>query len=113
MKIISKMLKFNGKISRKSRNLVSKLAGNCVCSEPLVKVAKCGEEPASLCAWLSEGFFPGGPQGDFSKIFPGGEKVVKFGFTHSKLGKQSFFAEIFKNQGRPRPPCPLPTPMAL
>jgi len=30
--------------------------------------------------WASEGFFPGGALGDFSKIFPGGPKVLKFGF---------------------------------
>jgi len=61
-----------------------------------------GEEP-----WASKGFFPGGVQyGIFPKIFPGGPKVVKFGFYPWKLKKQPFFANNFKIQG---PPCPPPS----
>jgi len=56
-------------------------------------------------AWASDGFCHGGALGDFSKIFPGGPKVVKFVFFHSKLRKQPFFAEIFKIQGKGHP-CP-------
>jgi len=43
---------------------------------------------------------------NFSRERP---KVVKFDFSHSKLRKQPYFAEIFKIQGWPR--LPLPTPM--
>jgi len=32
--------------------------------------------------------------------------VVKFVFSHSKLRKQPFFAEIFKIQGGQAPPAP-------
>jgi len=50
-----------------------------------------------LCAWASEGFFPGGgPSGFFKMFFKCWPKVVKFVFCHSKLRKQPFFAEIFK-----------------
>jgi len=49
-------------------------------------------------------FFQEGPLGDFSKIFSGGAKVVKFAFSLSKLRKQSFFAEMFN---------PLPTHMQV
>jgi len=34
-----------------------------------------------LRSWASEGIFPGGPLRDFSKIFLGGAKVVKFAFS--------------------------------
>ena len=44
----------------------------------------------------------------FSK---GGAKVVKFDFSHSKLRKQPFFAEIFKILGAKFPLASLPTPM--
>jgi len=37
-------------------------------------------------------------QGDFSKIFPGGPKVVKFVFSLTELRKQPFFAKIFTIQ---------------
>ena len=38
--------------------------------------------------------------------------MVKFVFSHSKLRKQPFLAEIFKIQGGKIPHCPfLPTPM--
>ena len=50
-------------------------------------------------------FQGGGALGDFSKIFPGGPKVVKFAFSHSKL-KKTFFAENFKIQGGPGPLSP-------
>ena len=36
---------------------------------------------------------------------------MKFGFSHLKLRKLSFFAENFQIRG-PCPPDPLPTPMA-
>jgi len=52
-------------------------------------------------------FQEGGTRG----FFLGRLKVVKFGFSHSKLRKQPFFAEIFKIQGA-LTPFPLPTPMA-
>jgi len=42
--------------------------------------------------------FSRGALGDFFKIFPGGPKVVKFAFSHSKLTKQSFFAKNVKIQ---------------
>jgi len=57
---------------------------------------------------------------DFSKgsqkDFPGGAKVVKFHFTHSKLRKQPFLLKFnrkmsnLKIQGG-EPPDPFPTPM--
>ena len=60
--------------------------------------------------WASEGFFPGGPVGDFPKIFSRGEpKAVKFVFYPSKLKKQPFFANSFKIQGGQGPPLPLPS----
>jgi len=63
--------------------------------------------------WASEEFFPGeGQQRIFPKFFPGGIKMVKFGFYPSKLKKKTFFANDFKIQGA-LPPCPpLPTPMS-
>jgi len=53
-----------------------------------------------LAAWVSEGFFPGGPIADFSR---GSQKdfsrrmlkVVKFHFAHSKLKQQLFFVKHF------------------
>jgi len=56
-----------------------------------------------------EKIFPGEQLGDFSKIFLGGPKVVKFVFSHSKLMKQPFFW----NFKIPKPPLllHLPTPM--
>jgi len=36
-------------------------------------------------------FSKGVTLGDFSKIFPGGSKVVKFVFSHSKVRKQPFY----------------------
>jgi len=66
--------------------------------------------PSTLRRTKSHGcrkdFFNGAPAGHFSKTFPEGPKVVKFVFSHTKLRKQPFFAEIFKIQG-----APLPTPM--
>jgi len=57
-------------------------------------------------------FFQGGTLGDFSKIFLGGTKVVIFEFSHSKLRKQPFSAEIFKIQLSKDllPPLPMPMP---
>jgi len=64
-----------------------------------------------VAAWASEGFFqlPVGENSGFSrgsqKGFPGGPKVSKFDFTHSKPIKQPFFAKFnrkmshFKIQG--------------
>ena len=61
-------------------------------------------------SWASEGFFPGrGTSGDFSKVFLGGSKVVKLGFSHSKLRNQPVFAEKFKIQGSKAPPWPPPS----
>jgi len=59
--------------------------------------------------WASEKFFLGGELGDFFKIFPGGPKVMKFVFSHSKLRKQPFFAMNFKIQLGSRPTCPPPS----
>ena len=56
----------------------------------------------SSVPWVSEGFFPGGgAPGDFSKILPGGPKVVKFVFSHLKLKKQPFVLKISKSRGAP------------
>jgi len=46
----------------------------------------------------------GGTLGDFSKIFPGGPKVVKFGFYPSKLKKQPFLLTFSKSRGAKAPP---------
>jgi len=55
-----------------------------------------------------------GPPEDFSKIFPGGSKVVIFVFSHSKPKKIPFFAEDFKIQvGAKSPHAPLQTPMPI
>jgi len=48
--------------------------------------------------------------GGFSKNFPGGAKVIKSFFSHSKQ-KTTFFAENFKIKGGQGPYVPLPTPM--
>jgi len=45
-------------------------------------------------------FFRGATRGFFPN-FSTRAKVVKFGFSYSKLRKQSFFAEIFKIQRSP------------
>jgi len=42
-----------------------------------------------------KGYFPGGSLGVFSKIFPGGPKVVKFFFL-LKTKKTTFFANNLK-----------------
>jgi len=52
--------------------------------------------------WASERFFSGRSRVDFSRDnqngIAGGEKVVKFHFTHLKLIKHPFFAEnVIKN----------------
>jgi len=57
--------------------------------------------------------FSRGALWDLSKIFLGGQKVVKFDFSHSKLRKQPFFTEIFKIQGTKVPVRPLPTIMFI
>jgi len=64
-----------------------------------------------LRAWASKGYIPGGPVGDFQKLFPGGgAKAVKFVFYPSKLKKQTFFANNFKIQGGLSPPAPFRRP---
>jgi len=50
--------------------------------------------------------FPRGELGDFSKIFLGGEKVVKFVFSPSKVRKQPLFDEISKIKSVQRSPAP-------
>jgi len=52
-----------------------------------------------------EDFIQVGAPGYFSKIFPGGAKSGEFVFSHSKLRKQPFFAEIFKIQRWRQPHC--------
>ena len=52
-------------------------------------------------------FFQWAPLDDFSKIFLGrGPKVVKFVFSHAKLRKQTFSAEIINIQWRSLTPPP-------
>jgi len=70
------------------------------------------EHPFALQPWASEEFFPGvaGPLADFSKIFLGVPKVVKYVFSHSKLRKQPFCWN-FQNPGGKALQPPLPTPM--
>jgi len=48
--------------------------------------------------------FSRGALWDLSKIFLGGQKVVKFDFSHSKLRKQPFLLKFSKSRG-PRSPC--------
>jgi len=55
--------------------------------------------------------FSRGGTGGFSKIFPGGPKVVKFVFSHSKLKKQPFLLKISKSRGALAHSPLLPTPM--
>jgi len=43
-----------------------------------------------MWTWASEGFFPGGTRGFLQKLSGRVPKVVKFGFSHSKLRKQPF-----------------------
>jgi len=51
--------------------------------------------------------FPrGGALGDFSKIFPGGAKSGEIYFFPLEIKKTTFFAEIFKIQGRKATPVP-------
>jgi len=49
-------------------------------------------------------FFAGGSVKDFPKVSRG-TKRVKFGFSHSKPGKQPIFAKIFKIQGTQSSPA--------
>ena len=61
-----------------------------------------------LCAWASEGFFPGVALVDFSKSFSEGRrKVVKFVFYHSKLKKQLFVLKFSKSCPFQHPACVL------
>ena len=53
-------------------------------------------------------FQGGGPLRDFSKIFPGGGRSGEICFFPPQITKTTFFAEIFKIQGGPRPPCRCP-----
>jgi len=48
--------------------------------------------------WRRKDFFQGGALCDISKIFPEGAKSGEICFSHSKLRKEPFFAEIFKIQ---------------
>ena len=51
-------------------------------------------------SWASERFFPGGACRGFSQVFfQGGQKWWNLVFIPSKLKKQPFFANDFKNQG--------------
>ena len=60
-----------------------------------------------LCAWASEGIFPGrATSGFFLKFFYGRPKVVKLVFYHSKLRKQHFLLKF-------QFPVPLLTPIRL
>jgi len=57
-------------------------------------------------------FFQRGPLGDFPKIFSRGGQSGKVWFLSIEIEKATFFANNFKLQGGPWPPCPpLPTPM--
>ena len=49
-----------------------------------------------LCAWASEGIFPGGTQVDFPKVFLRGPKSGEICFLALEIKKTVFFAEIFK-----------------
>jgi len=40
------------------------------------------------------------------RFFPGGGKMVKFVFFHSKLRKQPFLRKISRSRAGPRPPLP-------
>ena len=51
---------------------------------------------ACLCAWASEGFYPGWALVDFSKSFSRVAKSGEICFLSPKTKKKSFFAEIFK-----------------
>jgi len=55
-------------------------------------------------------FAQGGALGDFSKIFLGGRKVVKFVFSHLKLRKQPFLLKFSKSRGALSPPFRRPCP---
>jgi len=52
--------------------------------------------------------FSKGALRDFSKIFLGKGNSGKICFSHSKLRKKSFFANIFKIQGLPLPSFQTP-----
>ena len=54
-------------------------------------------------------FSSGGQQGIFPKFFQGGTKSGEIFFSHSKLRKQPFFAELFKIQGGHGPHLPPPS----
>ena len=54
-----------------------------------------GHKLRLLQSWESEGFFPGGALGDFSKIFPGGAGNGEICFFPLKTKKTTFFAKHF------------------
>jgi len=58
-----------------------------------------------LCAWASEGFFPGGRYWIFSKSFSRGAKSGEIRFLPLETKKTAFFAEIFKFLPPFRHPC--------
>ena len=58
-------------------------------------------------------FSRGGAVRDFSKFFPGGDKVVKFGFHPSKLKKQPFLLIISESRGETPLPPPFRSPCIL
>jgi len=59
---------------------------------------------------VSEGVFPGGALGDFSKIFPGGAKSGEINFSPFKTTKTTFFVRNFKIQGDKAPCLPFRRP---
>jgi len=48
----------------------------------------------------SEGFFPGGPLGELSKLLPEGESKVVISFSHSKSRKQIFLLKFPNSRGQ-------------
>jgi len=57
----------------------------------------------------------GGATRGFFQNFFGEQKVVKFGFSHSKLKKQPFLLKFSKSRVWPRSPpaTPVPTPIVV
>ena len=60
---------------------------------------------ACLCAWTSEGSFPGGALVDFSKSFFRGDESGEICFLPLETNKTAFFAEVFKLLPSSRHPC--------
>jgi len=58
-----------------------------------------------LCAWASEGLFPGGHWWIFSNVVLGGAKSGEIWFLPLETKKTAFFAEIFKFLLLFRHPC--------